>query len=354
MTAVETGPTEAAQGATEPVRPRFSVCIPTMRPGTISTAVASIAAQTFRDFELVVVGQGDEQVLGTAVLAAAGPSFQVRYVHHDGHGASAARNVALAEAFGEIVAFMDDDCEAEPDWLAAIDRSFDPSIGLVSGSLIAPPKVRRGLAVCPSLVVDDRLYDPSTDGETVPEGFGLLSANMAVRRHDALRVGGFDESIGAGTFFGGGEEHDLAFRLMRLGVRMRSTPASIVHHTGGYRYGPKTIYSHKRDRLRGDGAIAAKGFLRENPAGGGEVRRVVWDFLRAQLKTMRPTRLPNASLRVFHSVTAYVQCLRDYELHLGASGEPMTGVLARRQDSDRSRTRPAQRAADGQTAAATC
>src|SRR4030095_2659778 len=193
--------------------------------------------------------------------------------------------------------------------------------------------------------VQERTYDPAANGSAWPEGVSLLGANMAVRVAEAARVGGLDECLGPGTAFGGGEEHDFAFRLMGLGVRMRSTPKSIVRHTYGARYGWRAVYAVKRSRLRGDGAVAAKGPLRSAPGGGLSVRDTLWEYLRAQLASVRIRGLPNACFRLFHLGMSYRECLRGYQLSLAQAGEAMTGVLVpRTDDAPRSATGPARRA----------
>ena len=253
---------------------RISVCIPTVRPTTLAQAVRSILEQTFQDWELVVVGQGDEVALRAATERGAKGDSRVRYLHITRRGASVARNAGTTATTGELIAYLDDDCEAEQSWLATLDKAFGDDVGLVAGSLIAPPDASRRFAVCPAIEPADVVYDPRRMQQP-PEGFGVLGANIAVRRTDAVHVGPFDECMGPGSFFQGGEEHDYVRRLAQLGVRMRSTPSSIVHHTYGVRYGWRAVYSHKRERIRGDGAVAAKGTLLEDPGGGRAIRDCV-------------------------------------------------------------------------------
>jgi glycosyltransferase involved in cell wall biosynthesis len=300
----------------------------------------SILRQTFTDWELVVVAQGDEAEMRAVVEATAAGDERVRFVYLPTLGVSTGRNAALAEAVGEIVAFIDDDCEADADWLVELDRCFDDDIGLVSGSLIAPPKVGWWYASCPSIDVDDVLYDPAIDGAQAAENFGLLGANMAIRRSDVGKTGGYDECLGSGSAFDGGEEHDLVFRMAEAGVRMRSSPKVVVRHTYGWRYGLRAVWKVKRDRFRGNGAIAAKGLLAEKPEGGLRVRTVVIDHARAQLTTMGLRRLPFGFFRQFFYLPSYRKCLRNYALGLPQGKGMAYGVLVPRTDADRSRTSP--------------
>jgi glycosyltransferase involved in cell wall biosynthesis len=320
---------------------KFSVCIPTIRPGTLGAAIRSIIGQDFQDWELVVVGQGNEAVLREITERAAGSDKRVSYIHLDRRGASAARNAGLEASGGEFVAFMDDDCEADTTWLSELDRSFEADIGFVSGPLVAPqPQGKHLFALCPTVEVSACTYDRQSDGERTPTGFGLLGANMAVRRVDADRAGRFDENMGAGAYFTGGEEHDYAHRLMRAGVRMRSSPGAVVRHTSGYRYGFRTVYSYKVARFRGDGAAAAKGLLRSSPEGTVPIRGAVVDFVKLQLGTVRVSRLFSNAFRIYHMVNSYRDCLRNFQLLIRHNADPVTAVLVRRGDSRRSVTGP--------------
>ena len=103
----------------------ISVCIPSIRPDTLGDSIASIVRQRHDDWELIVVGQGDEQALRATVTAAAAGDQRVRYVHLERLGTSAARNRGTEEAKGDVIAFMDDDCEAADDWMPQIVAAFD-------------------------------------------------------------------------------------------------------------------------------------------------------------------------------------------------------------------------------------
>lgn len=85
---------------------RASVLIPTWdRAAYLGPAIESVLAQTYRDFELVVVDDGSEDGTEELVRRYEG----VRYVRQDHSGIPAARNRALAEAKGEMIAWLDSD-----------------------------------------------------------------------------------------------------------------------------------------------------------------------------------------------------------------------------------------------------
>ncbi len=88
--------------------PRVTVIIPTFnRAHFLAQAIASVLAQTFSDFEVIVVDDGSTD--DTAVVATAFQDDRVVYVRQQNAGRSAARNRGLALARGEFIAFLDDD-----------------------------------------------------------------------------------------------------------------------------------------------------------------------------------------------------------------------------------------------------
>jgi glycosyltransferase involved in cell wall biosynthesis len=103
----------------------ISLIIPTQRrPGGLATAARSTFRQEGVDFdrlELVIVD--NDQIASAEALAAslaAEAPFPVIYVHEPAAGVANARNAAMAKATGDLIAFLDDDEEATPGWLAAL------------------------------------------------------------------------------------------------------------------------------------------------------------------------------------------------------------------------------------------
>jgi len=94
---------------------KVSVVIPTFnRPELLSRAIRSVLAQTYQDFEIIVVDDGDKESAGAVVS-----SFEkqnIRYIKNNPpkQGGGATRNRGIEEADGEYVAFLDDDDEWMP------------------------------------------------------------------------------------------------------------------------------------------------------------------------------------------------------------------------------------------------
>ncbi|MDB5350183.1 MAG: glycosyl transferase family 2 [Planctomycetota bacterium] len=195
---------------------RISVVVPTYRrPELLSRCLVAIAAQNFdRDgFEIVVADDAASEATRRQVEAfAASRPVQVRYFAVIGnHGPAAARNVGWRGSRGHVIAFTDDDCVPDQDWLregvAALTGGFDAATGRV----IVP------------------LPDQPTDYERDAAGLEaaeFVTANCFCRREAIEAVGGFDERFSAAWR----EDSDLHFSLLRSGRRVVHAPAASVIH----------------------------------------------------------------------------------------------------------------------------
>lgn len=313
---------------------RISVCVATVRPTTLGATIAAILRQTWTDWELIVVGQGDADILQRAVEKASGGDARVRYLHADRYGLSAARNVALGSAAGDIFAFTDDDCEARFDWLAVVAACFeaDPRIGLVGGTLLAPPPTKRWPpSSCLSIIPAEVVHDPVVSPPPAPPGFSCVGGNLALRREAAERAGRFDELLGAGARFLSGEDTDYLHRLEDASVKMMSTPRSVVFHTYGRRYGWREMPRYWHGQGMGHGALAAKRTLRGDPRGVEEVRGWIRRYPTQWLGTRQPGRLArnlelgrtlSEPVRLASALTTYRRCLREYLVDEGGLLRP--------------------------------
>lgn len=192
------------------------------RPEQLRRSLPAVSAALRPEDELIVVDSGSRSAEVAVVAVESG----ARVYRLDRPGASRARNAGWAAAEREIVAFTDDDCLPEPGWLAALEPAFDdPAVGFAYGAVLpdgdGPP-----LSVTP----------PGAGPAEIPAGGVRLvdrfghGANLAVRRAALQAVGGWDELIGAGTRLPGGEDADLALRLLRAGWTGRFVPGAAVRH----------------------------------------------------------------------------------------------------------------------------
>jgi len=199
----------------------FSVVVPTYnRAALLLQVLRSLAAQrTEAPFEIIVVDNGSTD--GTRQVAAAFPG--VRYVRETRPGSSAARNAGIAASRGEVIAFLDDDVVAEPDWLEALRCAYAalPDAWCIGGRVILRlPDSRPRWLDPPSALLAAYLSEQDLGEGTVPVVYprALISANLSVRREALKQVGGFAQDLGR---FGGlllsGEDLELCWRIQRAG-----------------------------------------------------------------------------------------------------------------------------------------
>jgi glycosyltransferase involved in cell wall biosynthesis len=293
----------------------ISVCVPATRWETVSATVRAIRRQTWIDWELIVVGQGPQTILEDAVTHAAAGDPRVRYIQLEVRGLSVARNAALKVAAGSIVAFTDDDCEPSSGWLATFAAAFlaDRQLGLVGGAVLSP-KSRGLLTSCPTVSPTEALYSPGLDNMSPPHGWDWIGANFAMRRAVALRLGTFDECLGAGADFPAAEDTDYKLRLEAARVRMLTTPTAAVVHTYGVRRG-WSILKSQQNYATGNGGMAGKLTLLGDRRGEewlAETRTGCFSESRRA-----PHRLLRGLRRLHYFSAAYRRCLRDYHVDDG-------------------------------------
>jgi GT2 family glycosyltransferase len=290
------------------------VYIAATRSDTVGAAVRSIVKQTYRDWELVVVAQGPAAASISHTVHEALGGREGRVIRQAGRGLTRARNAAIAATCGEVIASVDDDCEAEPDWLEALIAEFraTPRAGLVGGALVPPPRTRGGPANCPACLPSDVLYEPPNAWTDAPEGFSIIGGNLAFLRSTAERVGDFDEALGAGAYFAVADEIDYMRRAANLGIAMRSTSAAVVHHTYGWRYGIRAVWNLQRLYALGNGGHAAKMTLVGDPRGEADLRHVRRLAARDWFERRHPVALPAGLRRYYHFAKGYRECLNGY------------------------------------------
>jgi glycosyltransferase involved in cell wall biosynthesis len=165
------------------------------RQGHLPKLLDCLANQTFRDFEVILVDQSSSPWKVPDKYS----SLDVLYEHTDLKGTSRARNLGAWLARGEVIAFTDDDCQPEPDWLRNARRYFDHA---------------RVVGV-EGLIVSERVNDPDYRAVTNNgfEGIGFMTANLLLRRDTFNAIDGFDEQFDVPFR----EDTDLGWRACALG-----------------------------------------------------------------------------------------------------------------------------------------
>jgi len=124
----------------------ISVVIATRnRAALLNKALASLLGQVRRPDQVVVIDNASSDDTLSVARSYSG-ALKMTVICEEKVGVSHARNAGLAAATGDIVASMDDDCEADPCWLQELERPFlkDPGIGAVGGR-VDPVEGQQGL-----------------------------------------------------------------------------------------------------------------------------------------------------------------------------------------------------------------
>jgi MoaA/NifB/PqqE/SkfB family radical SAM enzyme/GT2 family glycosyltransferase len=192
---------------------RVSVVIPISRKDRASEAIQSVLSQDYPQelIDIIAVGKGSRLLKERWPMIQAvdvGPILQP----------GKARNLGAVRATGEVIIFLDDDCEAQPGWveenLAELERD---DVGAVSGMIAG--KSTGFFARCADL-------SHFGASQTNRRGEGRLwTASFAIRRALFEELGGFNEEVRVL------ENIDLSFRLKRRGLKTIHQPKVQVLHS---------------------------------------------------------------------------------------------------------------------------
>jgi glucosyl-dolichyl phosphate glucuronosyltransferase len=241
------------------------------------------------DYEILVIDNRSEDQT-PSIVKRFEPRFdgRLRYVHEDRLGLSHARNRAIEEAQYEIVAFLDDDVDVDPEWLRGLSNAYrSTDVAVVGGrAFLVYPKSRprwlgerdEGLLTKVDHGKAQRLVKPD-------EVYGV---NLSFKKEWLDRVGMFRTDLGRiGVCLLSSEEEEVLERIARAGGRLLYDPAATV----GHRVAPERlkrrwfwsrIYWGKRGtaRMAPDSLVSPYEFLRST----WHIWLASWDTARAALR----------------------------------------------------------------------
>lgn len=195
-------------------------------------------------FEILVIDNASTDKR-TQELVAALPS--VRYIHEPKPGLNFARNRALCEATGEVLAFVDDDVVVDRQWLNGLMEAWseNPDAAAFTGQVLPYALETEAQILCEQRGGFRKGFEKIRFGQVLPGntlypcGAGVfgVGCNMAFRRQIVLQLGGFDEALDTGPSLPGGGDHDMFYRVIRAGYTLVYEPKYLVFH------------EHRRDYL---------------------------------------------------------------------------------------------------------
>ncbi len=204
--------------------PRVSVLLPVFNGAeTLPAALRSIAWQTWREWELVLVDDGSSDQSLALARAAAARDPRIRVLPRAHEGLVASLQAGLVECRGELVARMDADDIAHPDRLArqVLFLETHPDIAVVGSRVrIFPARTRTaGMARYESWL--NSLVEPETMERDLLVESPLVHPSVVFRRATIQAVGGYRDSRGP-------EDYDLWLRLHEGGARFGKVPEVLL------------------------------------------------------------------------------------------------------------------------------
>jgi hypothetical protein len=184
---------------------------------TIRDTLEWLGRLEYPSYEVIVVNDGSTDA--TPDIAR---EFGVRVISTPNRGLSHARNIGLAAAAGEIVAYIDDDAYPDPHWFTYLAQAFMSTDHAGIGGPNIPPPGDGPFAACVANAPGGPIHVLLSDdvAEHIP------GCNMAFRKDRLQAIGGFDPQ-----FRRAGDDVDVCWRLQAQGWTLGfSAPAMVWHH----------------------------------------------------------------------------------------------------------------------------
>jgi len=240
--------------------------------------------------EIIVIDNAPADDM-TEMLVAEFPG--VRYVCEKRPGLKLARNRALKEAEGELLAFLDDDVTVDSLWLEGLMNAWveNQNAGAFTG-LVLPYE----LSTWAQILFEERggwrkSFDRIVYGQTLPGnslypcGAGIFGtgANMAFRRDVLLDIGGFDEALDTGPPLAGGGDLDIFYRVIMAGHVLVYDPKYMVFHEH------RRTLQELRRQYRSWG-LCLMAFIekssKNNPSQSIKFRSIKWLWFKQQIRDL--------------------------------------------------------------------
>jgi GT2 family glycosyltransferase len=195
--------------------PRISIVICTHnRAELLRGTLQALSTQDVSpdEYEIIVVDDGSTDRTSEVVGGMSSPA-SIHYLNREHRGRSAARNLGIREAAGDLVLFVDDDTLAPTSFLSEHLRFHERH----------PRSVVRGPIVN---ITEYRIPDTYALGIKDFSSAFFCTCNASVERKHLEAIGGFDENFREYGF----EDNEIGWRLRQAGIRMRFNKKAIIYH----------------------------------------------------------------------------------------------------------------------------
>jgi glycosyltransferase involved in cell wall biosynthesis len=272
--------------------PRYSIVIPTFnrRDVIVETLEALVQLRSPPGgFEVILIDDGSPQPL-EAIVAPYRDRIPLTLLRQENAGPAAARNRGATIARGQFLAFTDDDCQPQPDWLCAFDRVFTRQPDALLGGIVINALPENVYSATSQLIVDlvYRQFNPTPETASF-----FCSNNFVMSAAKFHELGGFDSS----SFrLAAGEDRDSCARWRQRGWPLRQVNDAIILHSHKmtlvkfwrqcFGYGRGACTFHRLELLRGyNSLVRDSGFHFNLP-------RILWPLWRKLNWKSRLASLP--------------------------------------------------------------
>ena len=209
------------------------------RPDNMKLCLEAISKLDYPNLDILVVDNAPQTEMTKELVETHYPT--VRYVREPRPGLDWARNCAILEAKGEIIAYTDDDVVVDSGWVKAIARTFqeNPEVMGLAG-LVVPYELEAEAQLLFEMNGGfgkgfERKWYRVNRGEPIPWyflGTGNVGtgANMAYRRSVFNQIGGFDPALDVGTVTNGAGDCEMFFRVIKEGHTLVYEPNALIRH----------------------------------------------------------------------------------------------------------------------------
>jgi len=207
------------------------------RAALLPAAIESLLTQNLppMDYEVLVIDNAstDETPHVIRRYLTASDRVTLRSAVQPILGLSHARNLAVEMAAGEVIAFLDNDAVANPDWLAALLDAYDlhPDAWAVGGKVLPLWEGKRPLWLTDDLLPQLSMLDLGDVIRPLTEGEELFGVNFSCRRPAFDEIGLFRSDLGRqGVRLLGSEESEFQRRILQRGQAIIYAPHAVVIH----------------------------------------------------------------------------------------------------------------------------
>ncbi len=262
-------------------------------------ALSSLEQSRQHLLEIVVIDNAPSSTETQDQLKSKFPN--VRYVCEPRQGLNVARNRALQEAQGDVVAYLDDDAVADKHWAENLKQVFieDPQVALCSGRVEALTVETEAEKLFEANGGFDRGVKPITLPKDVNQRLhghraSLMAwavsvgngSSFAVRKAVVLGLGGFDEALDKGAALPGGGDLDVFWRVLEGGHHLRNEPTVLAKHE--HRQDLPSVYTQIAGHQRALIAFLVKSLNCAKPENSHSIRCfLVWRLLKPWFRCVK-------------------------------------------------------------------